>query len=181
MADQSLIDNRPVIAFASEATWLRRLGRLGYVGAAWLFLVLIPLQFFFAGTGIFSTTGFSLHTYLGLVLHVLSGVLIVVAALGRLPRRALEYGVLQFILIGLQVVLVRISSPSATVSIEPQLMSNLITAALQPIHNMLGNSAGLVASLHAVNGLAISAVAVLTAMYARKLTKAGRADHQPLG
>ena len=169
MADQSLIDNRAANPIASDARGLRRLARPAYAGAAWLFLVMIPLQFFFAGTGIFSRTGFSLHIYLGLALHVLSGVLIVVAVMGRLPRRALEYGVLQFVLIGLQVVLVRISSPSATVSFEPQIVSNLITAILQPIHDVLGSNAGLVASLHAVNGLAISAVAVLTAMYARKL------------
>ena len=169
MADQSLIDNRTGSPIVSEARWLGRLARPAYAGAAGLFLALIPLQFFFAGTGIFSTTGFSLHIYLGLALHVLSGVLIVVAVMGRLPRRALEYGLLQFALIGLQVVLVRISSPSATVSIEPQFLTNLITAILQPVHDVLGGNAGLVASLHAVNGLGISAVAVLTAMYARKL------------
>lgn len=169
MADQSFIDTRASRPITGDASGLRRLARPAYMGAAWLFLVLIPLQFFFAGTGIFSTTGFSLHIYLGLALHVLSGVLIGVAVIGRLPRRALEYGALQFVLIGLQVVLVRISSPSATVSIEPQVVSNLITAMLQPIHDMLGSNAGLVAALHAVNGLAISAVAVLTAIYARKL------------
>lgn len=170
MADQSLLDNRAGSSITHEASGLGRLARPAYMGAAWLFLVLIPLQFFFAGTGVFSTTGFSLHIYLGLALHVLSGVLIVVAVVGRLPQRSLVYGVLQFVLIGLQVVLVRISSPSATISIEPQVVSNLITAILQPIHDMLGSNAGLVAALHAVNGLAISAVAVLTAIYARKLT-----------
>ncbi len=139
---------------------LARLARPAYIGAAWLFAILIPVQFFFAGTGMFSNTGFSPHVYLGLILHAISAALIAFAVIGRLPRRALEYGVLQFVLIGMQVVLVRVASPSATISIEPQFVSNL-----------RGN-AGLVGSLHAVNALAISGVAVLTVMYARRLGSA---------
>ena len=169
MADQSLLGTRPGAAIHRHARPLARLARPAYVGAAWLFAVLIPVQFFFAGTGMFSTTGFSPHMYLGLGLHVLSGALIAFAVVGRLPRRALEYGVLQFVLIGLQVVLVRVGSPSSTIAIEPQIVSNLITAVMQPIHDVLHGNSGLVASLHAVNALAISAVAVLTVVYARKL------------
>jgi hypothetical protein len=148
---------------------LARLARPAYIGAAWLFAILIPVQFFFAGTGTFSNTGFSAHEYLGLILHGISGALIAFAVIGRLPRRALEFGLLQFALIGMQVVLVRVASPSATISIEPQFVSNLIMTIVQPIHDVLRGNAGLVASLHAVNGLAISGVAVLTVMYARKL------------
>jgi hypothetical protein len=151
---------------------LARVARPAYIGAAWLFAILIPLQFFFAGTGMFSNTGFSPHVYLGLILHAISGALIAFAVIGRLPRRALEYGVLQFVLIGMQVVLVRVASPSATISIEPQFVSNLIMAVMQPIHDVLRGNAGLVGSLHAVNALAISGVAVLTVMYARKLGSA---------
>ena len=169
MADQSIIGGRPDARVTQQATQLGRLARPGYIGAAWLFAVLIPVQFFFAGTGMFSTTGFSRHMYLGLALHGISGALIVIALIGRLPRRALEYGVLQFVLLGLQVVLVRVASPSATIAIEPQVVSNLMTAIMQPIHDILHGNSGLVASLHAVNALAISGVAVLTAMYARKL------------
>lgn len=169
MADQSLVDRRHDALISREATQPARWARSAYFGTALLFAILIPVQFFLAGTGMFSNTGFSPHMYLGLALHGLSGALIAIAVLGRLPRRALEYGVLQFALIGLQVVLVRIASPSATISIEPQVVSNLMTAVMQPIHDMLHGNAGLVASLHAVNALAISAVAVLTAMYARKL------------
>jgi hypothetical protein len=152
-----------------RATPIARLTRSTYVGAAWLFAILIPVQFFFAGTGMFATTGFSPHMYLGLGLHGISLVLIALAVIGRLPRRALEYGVLQFVLIGMQVVLVRVGSPSATISIEPQFVSSLMTAIMQPIHDLLHGNSGLVASLHAVNALAISAVAVLTVLYARKL------------
>ena len=152
-----------------QAAPIVRLAKTSYIGSAWLFAILIPVQFFFAGTGMFSTTGFSPHMYLGLGLHVLSGALIAFAVVGRLPRRALEYGVLQFILIGLQVILVRVGSPSATIAIEPHIVSNLMTAIMQPIHDVLHGNSGLVASLHAVNALAISAVAVLTVIYARKL------------
>jgi hypothetical protein len=35
----------------------------------------------------------------------------------------------------------------------------------------MGNGAGIIASLHGINGLAIVAVAVLTIRYARRLTK----------
>jgi len=169
MADQPLLGVRPGAAIDREVTQLARLARPAYVGAAWLFAILIPVQFFLAGTGMFSTTGFSPHMYLGLGLHGISGALIAFALIGRLPRRALEYGVLQFILIGLQVVLVRVGSPSSTIAIEPQFVSSVITAIMQPIHDVLHGNSGLVASLHAVNALAISAVAVLAVLYARKL------------
>src|SRR5258708_28829814 len=125
---------------------LARLAHPAYTGAAWLFAILIPAQFFFAGTGMFSNTGFSPHVYLGLVLHAISGALILFAVIGGLPRRALEYGVLQFVLIGMQVVLVRVASPSATISIEPQFVSNLIMAALPPIHHLLPGNARFVGS-----------------------------------
>ena len=48
-------------------------------------------------------------------------------------------------------------------------MSSLITAIMQPMHDVLHGNSGLVASLHAVNALAMSAVAVLAVIYARKL------------
>lgn len=76
-----------------------RLSGQAYLAAAWLFLVLIPVQFYFAAAGSFSNLGFSPHQWLGLGLHAISGLLIVIALVGRLPRRALEWSVLQFILI----------------------------------------------------------------------------------
>src|SRR5260370_36576004 len=116
---------------------LARLARPAYIGAAWLFAILIPVQFFFAGTGMFSNTGFCPHVYLVLSLHGSSAALIAFAVIGRLPRRALEYAGLQSVLIGMQVVLVRVASPSATISIEPQFVSNLIMGVMQPIHDVL--------------------------------------------
>jgi Family of unknown function (DUF6220) len=175
MADQPLVGERPVALADYEVKTLTRLATSAYVGVAWLFAILIPVQFYLAGTGTFATTGFSPHMYLGLILHGLSVALIAIAVIGRLPRRALEYGVLQFVLIGMQVVLARVWSPSSTIAIEPQFVTNLIVAIMQPIHDALHGNAGLVAALHAVNGLAISGAAVLTVLYARKLTR-GNAD-----
>jgi hypothetical protein len=48
---------------------------------------------------------------------------------------------------------------------------DLSSGIMQPIHDAMGNGAGIIASLHGINGLAIVAVAVLTIRYARRLTK----------
>lgn len=146
-----------------------------YLAAAWLFLILIPVQFYFAAAGSFSNLGFSPHLWLGLGLHGLSGVLIVIALVGRLPRRALEWGVLQFILISIQVGLARLRFPGSTISAEPQFIRDLVNAVMVPIHNALGNGAGIIASLHGLNALAIAAAAVLTVRYARTLAAPTRA------
>lgn len=143
-----------------------------YLWAAWLFLILIPVQFYFAAAGTFSNLGFSPHVWLGLGIHGVSVLLILAALIGRLPRRALEWGVLQFILLSLQVGLVRLQLPGASIAIEPKFVSDLISAVMQPIHNAMGSGAGIVAALHGVNALAISAAAVLTVMYARRLSNA---------
>jgi hypothetical protein len=42
---------------------------------------------------------------------------------------------------------------------------------MQPIHDAMGDGAGIIASLHGINALAIVAVAVLTIRYASRLTK----------
>src|SRR3982074_2436758 len=154
---------------------LTSLARPAYIAAAWLFLILIPVQFYFAAAGSFSNLSFSPHMWLGLGLHALSGVLIVIALVGRLPRRALYYGVLQFILISGQVGLARLQFPDRTISAEPQFIRDLVNAIMVPMHNAFGTGSGIIASLHGVNALAIAGVAVLTVMYARKLPR-GRAE-----
>ena len=68
--------------------------------------------------------------WLGLGLHALSVVLIVIAVVGRLPRRALEWGVLQFILISIQVGLARLQFPGSTISAEPQFVRDLVNAVM---------------------------------------------------
>lgn len=149
-----------------------RLARPAYLGAAYLFAVLIPLQFYFAAAGSFSNLSFSPHMWLGLGLHALSVVLIAIAVVGRLPRRAIEYGVIQFVLISIQVGLARLQFPDRTISAEPQFVRDLISAIMTPIHNALGSGSGIIASLHGINALLIAGVAVLTVMYARKLPQA---------
>lgn len=145
-----------------------RLSRQVYFGVAWLFLILIPVQFFFAAAGTFSNLSFSPHMWLGLILHGLSAVLIVAAFAGKLPRRALEWGALLFVLIALQVGLSRLGFPRNTIEAEPQFVRDLIAAIMQPIHDAMSSGAGWVASLHGVNALAIAAGAVLTVRYAQR-------------
>lgn len=146
-----------------------RLARPAYIAAAWLFAILIPVQFYFAAAGSFSNLGFSPHMWLGLGLHALSVVLIVIAVVGRLPRRALEWGVLQFILISIQVGLARLQFPGSTISAEPQFVRDLVNAVMVPMHNAFGSGAGIIASLHGLNALAIAGAAFLTVRYARTL------------
>ena len=148
---------------------LASLARPAYIWAAWVFAILIPVQFYFAAAGTFSNLGFSPHMWLGLGLHGLSVVLIVIALVGRLPRRAVEWGVLQFVLISLQVALARLQFPGSTISAEPQFVRDLVNAVMVPMHNLFGTGAGIIASLHGLNALAIAGAAVMTVMYARKL------------
>jgi hypothetical protein len=144
----------------------------GYLWVAWLFAILLPVQFYFAAGGAMSgSLGYAPHQYLGLGLHALSAVLIVIALVGRLPRRALELSVLQFILISLQLGLARLAFPKSFIDLEPQFVRDLSHGIMQPIHDAMGNGAGIVASLHGLNALAIVAVAVLTIRFARGLSK----------
>jgi hypothetical protein len=143
----------------------------GYLWVAWLFAILLPVQFYFAAAGAMSNLSYAAHQYLGLGLHALSALLIVIALVGRLPRRALELSVLQFILISLQLGLARLAFPKSFIDLEPQFVRDLSHGIMQPIHDAMGNGAGIVASLHGLNALAIVAVAVLTIRFARGLSK----------
>lgn len=143
----------------------------GYLWVAWLFAILLPVQFYFAAAGAFSTLGYTLHQYLGLGLHALSALFVVIALVGRLPRRALWLGLLQFILLSLQLGLARLQFPKSFIALEPQFVRDLSSGIMQPIHDAMGNGAGIVASLHGINALAIVAVAVLTIRYARTVSK----------
>lgn len=149
----------------------RQTAARGYLWVAYLFAILLPVQFYFAAAGAFSTLGYTLHQYLGLGLHGLSGVLVVIALVGRLPRPTLMWGLLQFILLSLQLGLARLQFPKSFIALEPQFVRDLSSGVMQPIHDAMGNGAGIIASLHGINALAIVAVAVLTIRYARKLAK----------
>ncbi len=143
----------------------------GYLWVAWLFAILLPVQFYFAAAGAFSTLGYTLHQYLGLGLHGLSALLVVIALVGRLPRRALWLSLLQFILLSLQLGLARLQFPKSFIALEPQFVRDLSSGVMQPIHDAMGNGAGIIASLHGINALAIVAVAVLMIRYARTVSK----------
>jgi hypothetical protein len=143
----------------------------GYLWAAWLVAILLPIQFYFAAAGAFSTLGYTAHQYLGLGIHAVSGLLIVIALVGRLPRPTLAWGLLQFILISIQLGLARLQFPKSFIALEPQFVRDLSSGIMQPIHDAMGNGAGIIASLHGLNALAIVAVAVLTIRYAKRLSK----------
>lgn len=146
-----------------------------YLAAAWLFAILIPIQFFLAGTGAFqstfSTPTYTNHMLLGLGLHGISVLLILFAFFGRLGSRLLGYGVLQFVLISLQIAIVQIWSPGVAIPMEPAFITNLFVTTMQPLHDAFGSSVALIASLHSVNGLAIALVAVLAIRAASRLSQ----------
>ena len=48
-------------------------------------------------------------------------------------------------------------------------MRDLVNSIMVPMHNAFGSGAGIIASLHGLNALAIAGAAVMTVMYARKL------------
>jgi len=143
----------------------------GYLYAAWLLLILLPFQFYFAALGAMSNKGYTLHQYLGLGIHGVSALLILIALVGRLPRPTLAWGLLQFILISIQLGLARLQFPKNFLAVEPQFVRDLSSGIMQPIHDAMGNGAGIIASLHGINALAVVAVAVLTVRYARRLSK----------
>jgi hypothetical protein len=154
---------------------VKHLARPAYLLAAWLFAILIPIQFFLAGVGAFSPTFspslYAPHMYLGLGLHGIAVALIAIALFGFLGRRALFFGVLQFALISLQILLVQVWSPGTAIAIEPAFVTSLFVTTMLPIHNAIASNAGLLAALHGVNGLAIAGVAVLNVLYARRLLR----------
>ena len=153
----------------NQTTVRNRIAVRAYLWCAWLFMILIPVQFYFAAAGSFSNLGFSPHIWLGLSLHGISALLIAIALVGRLPRRALYWGVLQFVLISIQVGLARLKFPTASLPIEPNFVRDLSAAIMQPIHDTMASSAGMVASLHGLNAFAIAAVAVLTVRFAIRI------------
>src|SRR5258708_27821017 len=148
-----------------------RTGAQGYLWAAWLLAILLPVQLYFAAAGAFSTLGYAAHQYLGLGIHGVSALLIVIALVARLPRPALAWGILQFVLMSIQLGLARLQFPKNFLAVEPQFVRDLSSGIMQPIHDAMGNGAGIIASLHGINGLAIVAGAVPAVPYARRLTK----------
>jgi hypothetical protein len=122
--------------------------RLVYAAAAWLFVGAVVVQVFLAGLGLFAgAKNFDLHAFFGFtVVHLISLLLVILGALGRVGRRNMWLGVLLFVLIGVQVSL-------------PGLRTDLpLVAAIHPVNALLIFWLGLHIALRA--GLVIGAPSV---------------------
>src|SRR5258708_15858607 len=124
-----------------------RTGAQGYLWAAWLLAILLPVQFYFAAAGAFSTLGYTAHQYLGLGIHGVSALLIVIALVGRLPRPALAWGLLQFVLMSIQLGLARLQFPKNFIALEPQFVRDLSSGLIQPLPVPMPNPAPTTPSL----------------------------------
>jgi Family of unknown function (DUF6220) len=82
--------------------------RVLFYGLAVLFLLGVVIQFFFAGLNVFGGTSIESHRLLGFILMLAALVMLVVAAIGRLPRKTVLLTVLLLVLTVLQSVLANI-------------------------------------------------------------------------
>ena len=86
---------------------LVRPSRVGFVLVAWLFLVCVVVQVYLAGLGVFDRPEtFLTHRDFGYLFGLLTLVLLVLALVGRLPRRFVGASVLLLVLFAFQSVFV---------------------------------------------------------------------------
>jgi hypothetical protein len=76
----------------------------GVLAIAWA--VLVVLQVFFAGLGIFGASGFGTHRDFGTVLHTLTAILLILAILGPRTRRDIGMAAGLVVLVTVQISLV---------------------------------------------------------------------------
>jgi uncharacterized protein DUF6220 len=130
-----------------------------FAGLAFLLMLSIVLQFYFAASGAFSSApndeSFRPHLALGWVIFGLSVLLTVAAAVARAPGR----------LIGMSGVVVGL--------VVLQVLIALLADAFNQADDVTTTASQLVFGLHAVNGLAIAGLTGRIAQQARRL--AGRA------
>ena len=128
--------------------------RVAFAAVAWLFLACVVIQVFLAGLGVFAgSSNFEVHRNFGYVFGLLTVVMVVIAAIGRLGRR----------LIGLSALLVALFT-------------------LQSVFIAFREGLPAAAALHPVNALAIFYVAQLVARDALALARtasATRRDAEP--
>jgi hypothetical protein len=93
-------------------------------GLAWLTMAGLALQFYLAGLGMFGATSFEMHRGIGYLLALLILLLMIVALIGRYPRRALLLSAALIVLTVVQVML-----PSLRTTIP-------FIAALHPVNAM---------------------------------------------
>jgi hypothetical protein len=116
----------------------------GYLVVAWVFVACTVVQVFLAGLGVFAGySNFYTHRDFGYAFGLLTLVLIVLAVVGRLPRRMVLGSVLLLVLFALQ---------SAFIAFRTE-------------------SPG-IAALHPVNGFLIALLAVWLGLRARALVSA---------
>ncbi len=126
----------------------RRYARLGLVAAAWLFVACVVVQVFLAGLGVFGLPAgdFSAHRDWGFTFGYLSLIMLVLALVGRFPRRIVGLTALLFVLFTLQSILVAVRADYPTV-----------------------------AALHPLNGFLILLVAIVVGRESWRLVQADRA------
>ena len=94
----------------------RRYARIGFVGAAWLFVACVVGQIFLAGLGVFGSPAgdFTAHRDWGYTIGWLTLIILVLAIAGRFPRRVIGLSAGLLILFSLQsiFVAVRVDYPS---------------------------------------------------------------------
>jgi mercuric ion transport protein len=82
---------------------LRHAARAGFVIAAWLFVVCAVVQVFLAGLGVFAgAQNFATHREFGYLFGWLTIVMLVLAFVGRLPRRLIVASGMLIVLFALQ-------------------------------------------------------------------------------
>jgi uncharacterized protein DUF6220 len=84
---------------------MRRVGLAAHTGLAWIVLLLIVLQFFLAGLGVFGAESFSAHEDVGAALHGLSLLVLLLTIAVRRNRVDLILAVSLFVLMQIQVAL----------------------------------------------------------------------------
>jgi hypothetical protein len=119
--------------------------RKTFTGLAYLLIIVVAAEFFFAASGAFGS--YRPHHALGYVIFVLPLAMAVTAALAKLPGRLIGLAVLVSALTGFQVAIAKLA----------------IALGEGPAQYIFG--------LHALGGLAIIAVAVLIARQARTLSR----------
>ncbi|MEA2324979.1 MAG: hypothetical protein QOD81_4829 [Solirubrobacteraceae bacterium] len=77
-----------------------------YGAGAMLFVVLVVVQVFFAGLGIFGATSFDAHRSFGNLLHGLTAILLILAILGPRTGRDIGMAVGLVVLVTIQIALV---------------------------------------------------------------------------
>ena len=94
---------------------LVRPARIGFVVVAWIFAACVVVQIYLAGLGVFDRPeAFLTHRDFGYLFGILTLVLIVLAAAGRVPRRILGASILLLVLFALQSVFVALRADVPT-------------------------------------------------------------------